>query len=129
MSLQDQLKHLEIAHELVKNHAAAQKVQLVLLRRDNEQLRSRIDTVTLTNKDLETSLQLADQKTAVLKSQNVGLVKRVMASRRQIFILEKMRWKTLRDIGQIEKLVNESINATNHHNRQISTRCLEDHVP
>jgi septal ring factor EnvC (AmiA/AmiB activator) len=117
MALQDRLKHLEVAHELVKSHAAAQKIELAQLRAENEQLQDANELVRKdiaaqkiqyaqlqqhneqlkylfnalrhTKEDQDASLRHAAQKAAAMMGQNTELAKKLMASRRQAFKLEQ----------------------------------------
>ncbi|KAJ4359557.1 uncharacterized protein N0V89_000112 [Didymosphaeria variabile] len=142
VALRDQLRHLEVALELVKKHAAAQKTeilqlrlnntqlriahevmkkdvvaqqaQLVQLQLDNEQLKVLISTMTLTEKDQEDYVRYTEQRIVNLRSQNVGLANKLMASRRQIFRSEQERRvpKGLSQrIADVKTLVNKNINA------------------
>jgi DNA repair exonuclease SbcCD ATPase subunit len=132
MALQDRLKHLEVAHELVKSHAAAQKAELAQLRPenerltdanelmrehttaqkiqhaqlqlDNEQLKGLASTLTHTKEDHEASLRHAVQKTAAMMSQNTELAKKLMASRRQAFKLEQEKREQMRLLQELTNI-------------------------
>ncbi|KAK7179662.1 hypothetical protein DPSP01_011589 [Paraphaeosphaeria sporulosa] len=152
-TIMDRLAHLEAAYELVKTYAAAQKAELVQLRLenehltdalelldnrattqkiqavqlqlDNEQLKGLVRTLTLTNEDQQACSRRAEEKTAAVKTQNVGLADKIMALRRQVFQLEqeKRQQKVLlqRQVD-IKTLVKENTNAIRALDKRVNSK-------
>lgn len=154
--LQHRLRHLAVAHGLAKAHAAAQKAELVLLRLDNEQLthalellnkhatarkihvvqlqldneqlKGLIRTLTLTNEDQDERLRHAEQKAAAIKTQNDGLAKKLMASRRQVFKLEqesREQKALLQRQIDIKMLVKENTNAVRYLDKPLNFQYVD----
>ncbi|KAL1591695.1 hypothetical protein SLS60_011694 [Paraconiothyrium brasiliense] len=160
VALRDQVRHLEVARELVKNHAAAQKTKLLQLRLKNAQLETahevmdqdvgaqqeqlvqlQLDSerlavlrsaMTRTKKDQKDSLRNAEQRIVDLQSQNVGLAKKLMALRRQIFRSEQENpdsEELFEEIVHAKTLAKENIDPIEDYNTDSSSSTKVDTAP